>query len=449
MVFTDPSGELARRYTRFLEAHGYEVSILDFRDEEHMLASSRYNPLAYCADMTSINNLIATWIANTRGEGAAADQQFFQEQEINWLTAAIGLEVFWFRANGNMRDCTLPRLIDFLELAQTSAADGGMTDLDLIFEGTYERDGFPGFAQYVMDTYGEGALGRGDLAENAVLSAFRMFKQNYGAAEQRAGVISSCAARLRRLNAPAVRELLGADELALSEMADRKRALFLCVRDGQGPYDFIAAMILSQLFDEAKNRAVRGASGHLPMPLWVYLDEVGNIGKVPGLERLFAESRKYWINLVAIVQDGKQLEARYGKQAGSIRANSAVFVYLGSSRFEDCEQISKEIGHTTRAYQRISQTRSATGGSSSISTEYVKIPIITPEELFNWNEEEGLAPDALLVKYRRGMWLMDKKPDPTRHPRWAELERAGAIDLLSWSEHRRKRPATLPQTIII
>ena len=106
--------------------------------------------------------------------------------------------------------------------------------------------------------------------------------------------------------------------------------------------------------------------------------ELAQIGKIPDLEKLFAESRKFWINLCAIVQDGKQLEARYGKQSESIRANSAIFMYMGSSLFSDCEQISREMGNTTKKFTDYSVSNSASGKSINESTRYVKVPLMSP-----------------------------------------------------------------------
>ena len=35
-------------YIAFLEAHGYKVYVLDFKDAEHITASTGYNPLMRC-----------------------------------------------------------------------------------------------------------------------------------------------------------------------------------------------------------------------------------------------------------------------------------------------------------------------------------------------------------------------------------------------------------------
>ena len=231
MVFTDPSGELFRASAAFLEKNGYDVQVIDLRDEEHILASTPYNPLINCRDVTSINSLVNMFISNTKGEDTHGDQQFFIDMEKNFYTCVCGMFVFWFKANGNTADCTLPGIIDYLAMAKADGAEG-INKLDLVFEGTRERDGFDGFAQYIIDTYGEDALDDESLPENSVLTNYRTFKANAGAPEQMAAVVSSCAARLQRLNNPAIRKMLGRDELDLQSIDKRKRAIFFCIKSG-------------------------------------------------------------------------------------------------------------------------------------------------------------------------------------------------------------------------
>ena len=438
MVFTDPSGELYRNSCAFLEENGYDVQVIDLRDEEHILASTPYNPLINCRDVTSINSLVNMFIANTKGEDTHGDQQFFIDMEKNFYTCVCGLFVFWFKANGNTQDCTLPGIIDYLAMAKADGAEG-INKLDYVFEGTREKDGFDGFAQYIIDTYGEDALDDESLPENSVLTNYRTFKANAGAPEQMAAVVSSCAARLQRLNNPAIRKMLGRDELDLQSIDKRKRAIFFCIKSGGGPYDFVAAMALNQLFDISKDIGSTNGIGHLEIPLYCYLDELAQIGKIPDLEKLFAESRKFWINLCAIVQDGKQLEARYGKQSESIRANSAIFMYMGSSLFSDCEQISREMGNTTKKFTDYSVSNSTGGKSVQESTRYVKVPLMSPEELYSFNEEDGLSPDECVTHYKQGMWFRDLKADPEIHPRRKAYLDAGKTDMLEWA--RNKRPS--------
>ena len=126
--------------------------------------------------------------------------------------------------------------------------------------------------------------------------------------------------------------MMSADELELERMGSRKRALFLGIKAETGPYDFVAAMAMNQLFSLNIDAAAKSPTGHLDIPIWCWLDELANIGKIPNLEKLIATTRSYWINIISVVQDGVQLRERYGEKAKSVMDNSAIFIFLGSPR---------------------------------------------------------------------------------------------------------------------
>ncbi len=444
-VLTDPSGELFRRYAGFLEANGYTVNVINLMDADHIRASTGINLIMQCRDLPELNLMINTFIENTKGENSTGDQVFFINMERSFYTAVCGLQRYWFAKTSGPTECSLPRLIDFLEMTKQMGTDG-LTQLDYIFDGTLDdpRYGFPGFAQYIVDTHGgdRAALDDDTLEENAVRKAYHTFKANAGAPEQMAAVISSCAARLQRLNDPAIRNLLERDELDLHAIDERKTALFLCVNDGGGPYDFVAGMAISMLLDSAQKKARANADGHLKIPLWFILDEVRNIGKINKLPEAFATVRKYWINLVAVVQHSRALKEVYGEAADSIKGNCAIFEYLGSGTFEDCEQMSKEMGYYTAMSDSGSQTKSSSGKSVTVSDKENKIALMSPEEIYNYDPvtDTGLGPHRCLTHYKNGMWFRDDKYDPTTHPRYAEVERIGPTDQIAWAASRRPAP---------
>lgn len=455
MVFSDPKGELFRMYARFLEKHGYRVLVLNVRDELHILLSCGYNPLAYCKTKTDIDQIVDIFIRNTTGEHTQGDQQYFVDMERMFYTAVIGLFVFWFKALGNEADCNMPGILNYLELAKNRGADG-LLDLDLVFEGTWKDNDFPGFKQFIIDTYGEQALRDPSLPENSILASYRGFRSADLAPETMASAISSCYTRLQRLNNPAMRALMQFDELELGMLGKRRTALFLGIPDTPGPYDFLVSMLLTQIFKVNIDIADASESGHLDLPIWFYLDELANLPKIPNLPDLFATVRSRWINLVAIVQDGQALKNRYGDFAEKIRTNSALFVYLGASRFEDCEQISKEMGYTTKVVKEWSKTTSRSGGSVTENLRAYKVPLMSAEELFNFNEDidgkPGLAPDMCVTHYRQNPWFLDRKPDPAKHRRYREFMAAGNVGLKEWRSSLKTEaaaPGAEPLTLVL
>ena len=449
-VINDIKGELFRMYAAFLEEHGYKVRVLGLRDEEAILGSNRCNPLAYCDNITDINQVVNYFIENTTGEKPTCDPDFFVKMERRFYTADIGLRVFWFKRFGNPQDCTMPSLIDHLLMIKEEGVDG-VSSLDKIFEGDPDDPSIPSFKGLIMALYGEDrseddVLADEKIPEVSILKEYRALKTAAGDPETMSNVVSSCAARLGIFNNPALRQMMSEDELDLDMMGREKTALFLETKAETGPYDFVAAIALNQLFALNIATATKSPSGHLDIPIWCWLDELANIGKIPNFEKLVATTRSYWINIVSVVQDGIQLKQRYGELAESVKGNSCIFIFLGSQNQDDCKMVSEWMGTTTRIAKSV--TRNISRNSTSISETYqpYSVPLMSTAELRNYDykRKKGFDPAKCLTHIDGSNWCLDYKFDLKDHPRYRELKGKEVTDLIAWSKEHRKSKAESP-----
>lgn len=450
LVISDPKGELFRLYAAFLEAHGYKVELLGLRDEDTIRASSRYNPLSYCENITDINQVVNYFMENTTGDKPTTDPKFFADMERSFYTASIGLRVFWFKRFGNPQDCTMPALLDDLLLLKEEGEDG-VSALDRMFEGDPDDPSVPSLKALIVALYGDGrsedeVLADEKIPEVSILNEYRSFKTAAKDPETMGNVAASCAARLSIFNNPALREMLSEDELELDRMGREKRALFLGIKAETGPYDFVAAMAVNQVFALNISAAEKSRSGHVDIPIWCWLDELANIGKIPNLEKLIAVTRSYWINIVSVVQNGVQLRERYGEKAKNVMSESAIFIFLGSQDWDDCEMVSKKMGTTTRMARSV--TRNTSRNSSSVSETYqpYSVPLMSPAELYNYDRrrQKGFDPAKCLTHYAGSNWCMDYKYDLHDHPRYRELKGKEVTDPVAWSKKHRESKVESP-----
>lgn len=435
MVFTDMKGENFRYFAKFLKRHGYKVKVFNLRGEEAMTSSSHFNPLHYVHDETGIDQLIEPFIKNTTDPDARGGEDYFVKAEKQLYSALLGYLFFMYGKTGHEEEFTLPKMLTYLSL--TKSTGGALTKLDLLFDGTEEENGFYGYRQRLCDLYG-GEANAMMQPEWAVITSYDGFKSVKGAEETMSCIVSSCFVRLQPFVKPAVAALFSSDDMELETFGQRKTALFVITPDTGSPYYFAVCMLLNSLFgvniDIADGIGAMGikpaTSGHLDIPINCYLDELANIGVVPNLEKLFATVRSRWINLVAIVQDGHQLENTYGKTALSIRSNCSTFLYLGASDHDSCEEISKQMGKTTVEVVEWSQSQSNSGGSTTKSVRYVSKDLMSTAEI----ENVGLGPDRCLTHYSQARWFVDEKPDPEAHPRAAELVECGEATIEEWAD---------------
>lgn len=455
-VFTDPKGELFARFAKFLEAHGYEVRLVDLRpNEAGIRASHAWNPMHYCDSPTMIDDFAERLIASTTTSEAtsSSNTDYFTNMEKLAYGALLKMELYWFRANGREEDYNIPSLVEWLNKLKGSN-DAGKSVLDLVFFATEKEHGFCGYEEYLRRRFLDSRCHGSEqllqqLPEWEAINNYIGFTSMADSPETRASVMSSCYNRLRAFMNSAVRTMLTRpDELDLDQLGQRKQALFILTADSGGPYDFLAAMLTSQIFAINARIGDDSPGHHLPIPVICYLDEIANIGRLPNLDKLFATLRSRWINLVAITQYTDQLKTAYKEGARSIQANASIYLYLGAGDWKSCEDISKMIGDHTVHYMDRSITRTQTGSSVTESIKAVKQPIYSASELFN----AGGDKDKILVHIAGERWVEDKKPDPRTHPRWHEIGgEAELTDFVAWSNqwHQKrefeqlKRPTTI------
>ena len=81
------------------------------------------------------------------------------------------------------------------------------------------------------------------------------------------------------------------DELELDTLGDQKTALFVILSDTDSTFNFVAALMYSQLFNLLCDKADDFYGGRLPVHVRLILDEFANIGQIPNFDKLIATIR--------------------------------------------------------------------------------------------------------------------------------------------------------------
>lgn len=439
LVFTDPKGEILERNGRFLEEHGYVIKVVNVKDEEGFSASNHYNPLHYATNATDVADIVDLLVKNTSSEESSHGDEFFEKAEKQLYLALLGFLFYEYKMAGLEQYCTIPQMIDLLSLSKQDPG-AAKSQLDLVFYGTKEKDGYSGYVESLIARFGSEEAARRSPAWFPV-TEYDGFSTTKGSPETIASIIASCYVRLAPFAISSVAEMFSDDDLELEKVGTRKTALFIVTSAQKGTYDFIAAMLLYQLFGTLTHVAEQLPDRHLPIPVCCYLDEVANIGTIPGLAKQVAFLRSYWVNLIIIVQSETDLERAYKKEpARSIRNNCDTTLYLGRCDADTCKKLSEEIGKTTKNYDVWSTTESRTGGSVSKNTQYVAEPLASADWLAN-----VMPGTKCLVHFKQERWFLDDKADPMAHPRYAEWKATPPFDLAAWAA-RRASEAPAPAT---
>ena len=380
-VVTDPKGGVLVECGRLLERNGYKIKVVN---TINFSKSMRYNPFAYIRSEKDILKLVNVLIANTSDSKKGGDE-FWTKSEVLLYCALIGL--IHFEAPEEERNLnTLVELINAMEVREDD--ESFKNPIDYMFENLAEREP----QHFAVRQYAKYKLAAGKTAKSILISA---------------------GARLAVFDIKEVREMLSYDELELDTLGDRKTALFIITSDTDSTFDFITAMICSQLFNVLCTKADDVYGGRLPVHVRCLLDEFANI-KIPQMERLIAVLRSREISVALVVQAQSQLKAIYDKHADTITGNCDTMLFLGGKEKTTLEEMVKTLGRETIDTYNNSETK---GNSPSFGKNYSKLG----KDLMSMDELAVMDGGKCILQLRGVRPFLSDKYDITRHKNYKYL----------------------------
>ena len=165
-------------------------------------------------------------------------------------------------------------------------------------------------------------------------------------------------------------EITSYDELHLDKLGDELSALFIIISDTDATFNFLVAIMYSQLFNLLCTKADNSPGGKLTYHVHCLLDEFANIGEIPQFEKLIATIRSREISASIILQAKSQLKAIYKDNADTIEGNCDTMLFLGGKEKSTLKEISESLGKETIDSFNTSTNR---GQSESYGMNYQKL----------------------------------------------------------------------------
>ena len=382
-VITDPKGTVLLEVGQMLYDAGYEIKVLN---TINFKKSMHYNPFAYIHSEKDILKLVNTLIVNTKGEGQQATEDFWVKAEKLLYQAYIGY-IYYECVKEEQNFITL---IDMINASETREDDENFKNaIDLIFE-ELEADEPDHFA---VKQYKKYKLAAGKTAKS---------------------ILISCGARLAPFDIKELRDLTEYDEMELDKIGERKTAMFMIMSDTDGTFNFILAMMQSQMFNLLCECADDLHNGKLPVHVRFLLDEFANIGQIPQFDKLIATIRSREISASIILQSKSQLKAIYKDNADTIEGNCDTTLFLGGKEKTTLKEMSEILGKETIDLYNTSDTR---GQSPSYGLNYQK----TGKELMSQDEIAVMDGGKCIMQLRGVRPFFSDKFDITKHKRYKEL----------------------------
>ena len=119
------------------------------------------------------------------------------------------------------------------------------------------------------------------------------------------------------------------DEMELDMIGDQRTAMFVIISDTDDTFNFVVAIMYTQLFNLLCDKADDEHGGRLPYHVRLLLDEFSNIGQIPKFDKLIATIRSREISASIILQSQSQLKTIYKDAAETITGNCDTVLFLG------------------------------------------------------------------------------------------------------------------------
>ena len=376
--------------------------------------SMKYNPFAYLHDEKDILKLVNTLIANTKGSGEKSGEDFWVKAERLLYCALIGY--IHYEAPDAERNFTT--LLEMINASEAREDDSEFqSPVDLMFERLEEKD-----------------------PEHFAVKQYKKFLLSAG--KTRSSILISCGARLAPFDIKELRELMESDELELDTLGDRKTALFIITSDTDPTFDFVTAMIVSQLFNLLCTKADDEYGGRLPVHVRCLLDEVANI-TIPNLERLISVLRSREISACLVVQAQSQLKAIYKEHADTIIGNCDTTLFLGGKEKTTLKEISEVLGKETIDSFNTSENR---GRDVSHGLNYQKLG----KELMSQDEIAVMDGGKCILQLRGVRPFFSDKYDITKHPKYkylSDYDKKNTFDIEKFLKRQRRPVIIKPDTV--
>lgn len=454
-IVTDPKGTVLIECGKMLE-RGRAV-----RDEKGNLSyqpyrikvfntidfgkSMHYNPFAYISKKNrekDILKFVDVLIKNTQSSQQNGGDDFWVKAEKLLYTAYIAM-IFTINPPEEQNFETLIEMINSSECREDDETFQNAIDRLFAFIECWINDDFPNDVE-ISNEFQEMKANQPN-EEQKRLGAFAC--KQYHAYKLAAGktaksILISCSTRLAPFAIDEVLEITSYDELGLDKLGDELSALFVIISDTDATFNFLVAIMYSQLFNLLCTKADNSEGGKLNYHVRCLLDEFANIGEIPQFEKLIATIRSREISASIILQAKSQLKAIYKDNADTIEGNCDTTLFLGGKEKSTLKEISESLGKETIDSFNTSNTR---GQSESYGMNYQKLG----KELKSQDELAVMDGGKCILQLRGVRPFFSDKFDITKHKHYHLLlddNPKAKFDIAAFVGKREKRYLTLKST---
>lgn len=274
-VVTDPKGGTVTEIGESLRRHGYVIKILDIATFTNC---DTYNPLRYCDRESDVKKIVEAFIKNTdKSGGKSSGKDPFWDDSMNAYLCSIISLLTLIPEGCDKPYAQMPEIMGDLLYAPTFA---NVTELTRMANKKWT----PGCGIPKKSALGDGKNNtanasivaaiyenirafeaeRQDTSSETIVKPYTLREwENFCLAPEKTSttILMTAAVRLDPFNIEQVKRLTSSDTLDLHNFGNEKCALFLIIPANDRTYNFLAAFVYTQLFDQLYHRCESALAG--------------------------------------------------------------------------------------------------------------------------------------------------------------------------------------------
>lgn len=352
IIVVDPKGELKTLTGQLKKDQGYEVYQVDFLH----FKEAKYNPLYYVENELQAKTIANTMFTNVGQSGNGTD--FFKDSATNMLAALI----IYVKAEYDIQEANMKKVIDiYNEYVQDEEK----------FNKWVDTIGKEHPAYYYMIAIKDLTSDTRKSVTATLNTCFDIFKL------------------------PEVQEMTSTSDFNFEDFVNDKSILYVKLSMEDDTFAPLTSVFFSQMISIYYDIASESEDNKLKRRIAFYLDEFANIGKIGKYAKTLATCRGLGLSMHTVIQNKAQLEKKtmYGHdEAKEILSTHDTKLILRADRTDTAttEWISKSLGDTTISQKKNDMTKSKGNISKQIGDNYMKRPLMTPEEVASMKDNECL-----------------------------------------------------------
>lgn len=396
-LVTDVKGEIYAYTHKFFESLGFRIIVFDLRDPECSMHHNFMNEIVeevkkgnYSKAQDRTWDLVSVLVGEPKGE------PLWNNGEASAIAASVLIVAF-----------DAPE--EFKNLTNVYYF--------LAYMGQENEDGKVPLNEYV-----------------AKLSDTHPAKSVYSIAKiaplrTRGSFYTSALATLKEFNSWSIADMTSKSDYKLSELDSQKTMIYIILPDEKDTRYNIASLYIKQVYESLVEQA-NEKGGELDHQFINYLEELGNVAKLPKLGSMLSAGGGRGILNYMVIQSYQQLEKNYEKDYQNILDNCNLTIYLRSPSERTHKSVSERCGNYTVQVNNAGSSSKphmfnvfdSTNDGSSLTGR----KLLMPEEVGKIE-----APYALLLKEGKNPGIM-YAPDLTEY-------KANKDFGLGNQEHNKKR----------